>query len=254
MLLRFIRQNATCLSVLCAISGCGRASYVFKPDALAYHGTAPEVIVVAPAEAAATSGIPAATLVPEMMPHLPRQIHHRHAAGRTIRDLRPLFRHSVRVAAGSEKTQVASAKRMQPNAPRKAISHQSSSLSTSPRHRSRAVAVILAVLLGVLGAHLFYLGYHGQALRNLLFTLVGVTLGLLAIPIANVAGSGLGGALIGVAVLCSGVGVVAAIFVSSLVDAVRILTNDIQPANGSYNSRDSPGRPGAEDAPAPSPK
>ena len=95
-------------------------------------------------------------------------------------------------------------------------------------HRSKAVAIILAVLLGPFGAHRFYLGYYGQGALYLGLTALTVfffLLSFLSLLTATASFSGL----------------LAAAFVLSLAidgwlisDIVRIITNDLRPRNGDY--------------------
>lgn len=106
------------------------------------------------------------------------------------------------------------------------------------RTRSKAVAFGLALLLGIFGAHLLYLGYRGRALAYLLSTLAGIGAGLLAIPLANsVQGNPFGGVLVGLAVLLVGLSIFVTVYLASLVDAVRIATGDLKPKDGEYFPR-----------------
>ncbi|WP_125916464.1 NINE protein, partial [Hymenobacter coccineus] len=105
-----------------------------------------------------------------------------------------------------------------------------------PRQRSRGVALVLALLFGGLGLHLFYLGYYGRGTLYLMLTLVGVllfsvgTIGLFA-TILGGSSSGLVGLLIAGGILAGIAGVLA------LIDAVLIATGALQPKNGEYKSR-----------------
>lgn len=57
------------------------------------------------------------------------------------------------------------------------------------RHKSRALAAVLAFLLGFFGVHNFYLGYTGKAIAQLLTTLLSVgTLGFISLIWAIVEG------------------------------------------------------------------
>ncbi|MFD1469259.1 NINE protein [Hymenobacter caeli] len=105
-----------------------------------------------------------------------------------------------------------------------------------PRQRSRGVALVLALLFGGLGLHLFYLGYYGRGTLYLVLTLVGVLLFSLAaialvVAVAGGSTSGLVGLLVAGALLTGVAGVLA------IIDAVRILTGDLKPKNGEYRSR-----------------
>jgi TM2 domain-containing membrane protein YozV len=106
-----------------------------------------------------------------------------------------------------------------------------------PAHgRSRGVAFLLALLVGGLGLHLFYLGYHGRGMAYLLATLVAVVLfsigavGLIA-SLFGGGGSGFIALLVISGLLASLVGILA------LIDAVLIVTGNLKPRNGEYYPR-----------------
>ncbi|MET4074845.1 TM2 domain-containing protein [Hymenobacter sp. UYCo722] len=100
---------------------------------------------------------------------------------------------------------------------------------TPEQPRSKGVAVLLAGLLGMFGAHLFYLGNARRASTYLITTLVCIGLVLIAIPVANSAafGSGIGGAFVGIFLLLLGFGGIAFTYLKALVDGVRILTDSL---------------------------
>ncbi|WP_223827786.1 TM2 domain-containing protein [Hymenobacter armeniacus] len=96
--------------------------------------------------------------------------------------------------------------------------------------RSKGVAVVLALLLGVFGAHQFYLGYVGRGFLYLGLTAAAamfLTLGLLAIAFG-----GPYGGFITVAVL-----VAFAVQAWLISDIVRILTGSLAPKDGEYFDR-----------------
>ncbi|MFD1871539.1 NINE protein [Hymenobacter bucti] len=103
-------------------------------------------------------------------------------------------------------------------------------------HRTKGIAFLLAFFLGGLGGHLFYLGYHKRAVAYLLLTLAGGLLlfvgavGLLLALFSSGGGAYLVALLIG-SILLSVVSALA------LIDAVRILTNDLKPREGEYYPR-----------------
>ncbi|MCC3152834.1 NINE protein [Hymenobacter sp. BT770] len=103
-------------------------------------------------------------------------------------------------------------------------------------HYSKGLAVLLAVLFGYLGAHLFYLGDRKPALAYLLTTLACIGLMLIAVPVANSAalGVGMGGAVVGIFLLLLGAGGIAYVYLRALFDGVRILAGGLEPPNGKF--------------------
>ncbi|GAB3291107.1 hypothetical protein GCM10027511_04010 [Hymenobacter humi] len=97
------------------------------------------------------------------------------------------------------------------------------------RYVRKGVAFALALLLGMFGAHLFYIGDHRRAIRYLLLTLAGAVLMALAIPVANLAffGGGWGGALVGISMLVLGAGAILSVYIRALQDGVRILIGGV---------------------------
>jgi TM2 domain-containing membrane protein YozV len=100
-------------------------------------------------------------------------------------------------------------------------------------HRTRGIAFLLAVFLGGMGAHLFYLGYHKRAVTYLMVSLAGGLLlfvglvGLLLSVFGSVGGAYLAALLVGTILL-------SAVSLLTVVDAIRILTNDLKPREGEY--------------------
>jgi hypothetical protein len=103
-------------------------------------------------------------------------------------------------------------------------------------HRTRGIAFLLAIFLGGIGAHLFYLGYHKRAVTYLMVSLAGGLLlfvglvGLLLSIFSSVGGAYLAALLIGTILL-------SVVSVLAVVDAIRILTNDLKPKEGEYYQR-----------------
>jgi TM2 domain-containing membrane protein YozV len=111
---------------------------------------------------------------------------------------------------------------------------QQEPLPSAPvRWRSRGIALVLALLLGGFGAHLFYLGYHRRAILYLLLSVASIVLlGIAAVLfIATLFSSGTAGLLVASLIalaLASVVGVLA------LIDTIFILTDDLKPKDGEY--------------------
>lgn len=90
------------------------------------------------------------------------------------------------------------------------------------RHRSKGIALILALLTGLYGGHRFYLGYRGQGIASIGLALLVPYLFF----IGGIAGNSLAGIL-----LLAGLG----IWLS--VDIIRISTNALKPKDGEYYPR-----------------
>ena len=95
--------------------------------------------------------------------------------------------------------------------------------------RSKAVAIVLAVLLGSLGAHLFYLGHRRRAIVYLLVTLAGVGLLASAIPIGAALGgsSAIGSVLVAATVLITGLSAILIVYFKALFDIPRIASDSL---------------------------
>jgi TM2 domain-containing membrane protein YozV len=100
-----------------------------------------------------------------------------------------------------------------------------------PKPYSKSVAFVLAVVLGLFGAHMFYLGRNGDGFRYLLFALFCATLCLIAMPVAMSVGLGssVGGFFVLLFLLVAGYGGLALTYLHALDDAVRILRDKLLP-------------------------
>jgi TM2 domain-containing membrane protein YozV len=103
-------------------------------------------------------------------------------------------------------------------------------------HRTRGTAFLLALFLGGIGSHLFYLGYHKRAVTYLLLTLAGGLLffigavGLLLTLFSS------GGGAYAIALLLGAV-LLSAVSALAVIDAIRILTDNLKPKDGEYYPR-----------------
>jgi TM2 domain-containing membrane protein YozV len=95
-------------------------------------------------------------------------------------------------------------------------------------HRSKAIALILALLLGPLGAHRFYLGYYGQGALYLGLTALTTFFALLSLLSLLTVITSLS-VFLAIAIILS-----LAIDGWLLSDIARILSNDLQPKDGEY--------------------
>ena len=99
-----------------------------------------------------------------------------------------------------------------------------------PNPYHKGVAFALAVVLGFLGAHLFYLGRKRDGFRYLLFSLACATLCFIAVPVGTSAfvGGGLGGAVVALYILLAGLIGLAYTYLNALADGVRILQGKLR--------------------------
>ncbi len=101
-----------------------------------------------------------------------------------------------------------------------------SSVPTQETHnnKSQILAFALAILLGIYGIHNFYLGYKQKGMTQLIITLVSIagTTVLLFIPV------------VGVIAALAGFAGLTIVWIWSLIDAIRIISGDLKPANGEY--------------------
>ncbi|RZK19352.1 MAG: hypothetical protein EOO56_14295 [Hymenobacter sp.] len=102
------------------------------------------------------------------------------------------------------------------------------------QHRSRAVAIILAVLSVSylpLSLHNFYLGYYGRGAAAIALLLVGIFLLALGFPSLFFGTGSL------MAISFVGLAMLAGWFLWQLSDLVRIITGSLKPRDGEYNHR-----------------
>ncbi|HEX8329462.1 MAG TPA: NINE protein [Hymenobacter sp.] len=102
-------------------------------------------------------------------------------------------------------------------------------------YRSKALAILLALVFGVLGAHLFYLREPGSASGILLMTLAGAA--LLLVGAAMASGALAGGFVLAILVNIVGASAIVTSLLIALFDVVRILTGHLKPFNGRFHPR-----------------
>ena len=192
-----------------ALGGCQRASYSFQPPALA-ETAAP----VALALASTVIPIPPAPAAPETEAVRKRQI-------RRPDVRKPIAGLAKRgtVAAGRQRLQTARQyvpSRRLALPPRQALAPE-----PTPTTPNKWLAVALAVLFGVFGAHLFYLGNRRGAIGYLAATLLCV--GLIALLLATLPASSMGAGFAILFVVCMAAVGIGLVYVRALVDAVRII-------------------------------
>lgn len=224
-----VRRFAAVLLLGFVACGCNRASYVFRADNNGWRGVPAAVFGPPPAAQAETARRAARTPSPAWSKHRARLPAWR-------RTPQSIARRTRAVEAGPAAQPVVG----RPLLPARVRAQRlpTPEVPEPVRLRSRGVAVLLAVLLGMFGAHWFYLGYRDRALAYLLATLVGVGVGFAAIPVAQtVGGNPFGGVLVGLTLLLLGATLVLGVYLCSLVDAVRIITNDIKPRDGAFYPR-----------------
>jgi hypothetical protein len=214
------------LLLVAGLSNCQRAAYQFQPLA-----ATPYQVPAPPADSLrVVSEVPAS--VSSLASVQPRRAYRRASAAlgvglqpalsQATRLLNPL--HRLRAVAAV--APVLNKMRPSPGPPDDAQLH----------HRTRGIAFLLAIFLGGIGAHLFYLGYHKRAVTYLMVSLAGGLLlfvgavGLLLAIFSSVGGAYLAALLVGTILL-------AAISLLATVDAIRIITNDLKPKEGEYYPR-----------------
>ena len=199
-----------------ASGGCQRASYAFRPAA------APAGEAAAPAPPPGAPASVLATPVPITPPLTPRPRRPPAARKPPVR----LLERGLVVALASPlrpAAQRVAARPRRPLLPRRLLAPNPGPdpISVPP---SKGVAVLLAVLLGYVGAHLFYLGNRRAAFRYLLTTLLcALLLGvvLVTLPVAASSGSG----FIALFLALMAVAGIALVYFFALLDAIGILLN-----------------------------
>jgi TM2 domain-containing membrane protein YozV len=210
-----------------SLGSCHRAAYQFQ-NAVATYQVSP-----AAPEASALVCLPSHHLAAKPLRALPQQEPRISRAQRApLHLLRPgSYRQLPMAKLPSRKAKKASALFLAENEP------QQEPLPKAPvRWRSRGIALILALLLGSLGAHLFYLGYPKRGMLYLLLSIASIILLSIAAALfitALFSSSGVGFVVFGIValVLASVTGVL------SLIDMIFILTGDLKPKDGEYYPR-----------------
>lgn len=120
-----------------------------------------------------------------------------------------------------------------PRASSRVTTQQEPTLGASPAHwRTRGIALLLALFLGGIGGHLFYLGYYGRAVAYLVASVVGLLLLTIAFVLALASILGGGGGFVALAII--GAIISGGVSLLALVDAIRIAIGDLKPKNGEY--------------------
>lgn len=217
----FCRHLFLVVAALLGLGSCQRANYSFQP-VRSNAGAG----VAGPAAVPAVPGAPAALIEPGA------------TRGRFSSAARPRMLHNV----AAQRRNHAAKTRPQPEpqtntrlvraTQRKIEHHRPAPPEPVPeRHRSKGIALLLALLLGTFGAHRFYLGYYGAgaAYAGLsALTVLLLTLGFLSVVFASTSYSGF---------------LVIALVLSFLLqgwliaDIVRIITDSLKPKNGEYYPR-----------------
>lgn len=197
-----------------ALGGCQRASYAFQPAAV------PAGEVAAPPLNAPASVL--ATPVPATAPLKPSP---RRLPAARKPSVRLLERGIVMALASPLRpaAQRVAARPHLPLLPRRVLAPNPGP-DPIPAPPSKGVAVLLAVLLGYVGAHLFYLGNRKTAFRYLLTTLLCALLlviVLVTLPVAASSGSG----FIALFLALLAVAGIALVYFYALLDAIGILFN-----------------------------
>jgi hypothetical protein len=95
---------------------------------------------------------------------------------------------------------------------------------------------LLAFFLGGIGSHLFYLGYHKRAVTYLLLTLAGGLLFFIGVVGLLLTLFSSGGGAYAIALLLGAV-LLSVVSALAVIDAIRILTDNLKPKDGEYYSR-----------------
>lgn len=209
-----IRFLVTSVLLVPSLVSCQKAGYSFQPVPIRSHlppMAADEPLLVAPVR----------ELV--VIPALPKQRRtFIHVKGQAPRHTPPkvLTRPLSATLASYSRSHLSS--RQSTN-----FIHRTTADVVPARHKSKAVALLLAVLIGFYGLHRFYLGYYGRGTLQLLLAvlLLIVLLGSYGIAVASPLGVG----LVTGSVLLGGL-----LMFWWLSDIVHIITNKLQPRNGSY--------------------
>jgi TM2 domain-containing membrane protein YozV len=192
------------------LAGCQRAGYSFQvPPAAPVQASAPIGADTAGAKSDFRAGGTATARPPAGAAAVARRTGRRRGHPAAVRPAAVAKKHHPLALASRHLTKTARI----PTAP------------DDPKPYHKGTAFALAVVLGLLGAHQFYLRRNDYAWRYLLFTLACVALCLVAVPLANSAfvGGGLGGFAVALYLLVAGFAGLGYAYLHVLVDAVRIL-------------------------------
>ncbi|WP_217275256.1 TM2 domain-containing protein [Hymenobacter sp. BRD128] len=158
----------------------------------------------------------------------------RHSAGR-LRRAKFLSRHLSKPMAGLPAPLLLPARQAAGScrAASRLAARQEPAPKASPAHwRTKGIAVLLALFLGGIGAHLFYLGYYGRGTAYLVATLV--ALGLIVVAIVGSIATLYGGGAGFVGITIAAVIINSAVSILGLVDIIRIIIGNLKPKNGEY--------------------
>lgn len=209
--------------LLCLVlSSCQRASYVFQPPQRIQVPQAEESPPVAfsrerfpkvrpPAASIARFRRPASNARPHRPPRRPTSCQ----------------RVAIRLVPGA-KLQPLSLRWVRPE-----VAAQRLEVPAPGRHFSKGLAVALAILLGIFGAHLFYLGDRYRARRCLFITLACLAVAALGASVVALSVSWAGLSL-GLALLIGGAAGLVMVYLWALLDAARILGGGLEPVDGKF--------------------
>ena len=227
--------------LVATLSSCQRASYVFQRTGGAPHSER------------ATAPVGPAPIAKDDHPQMARP-HQSRSGGPTAR--RPGVRQRAGTVPMATRRPVAREAAPRPRPATGRLPVHPPEPGTPVRHRSRGLALLLALLpslAGIFGAHRFYLGYYGAGAAYLLGGLLGEALLLTGVTLAF-AGIFAGGSAAGAGYLVAGSIILLGLEAWTLVDAVRIALGQLLPKEGDYNPRwfqlrAGTGRPAADPAP-----
>jgi hypothetical protein len=113
----------------------------------------------------------------------------------------------------------------------KAHAAQHLQLPTTERYRSRSVAMLLGLLLGLLGAHQFYLGRADKGFLYLGFAVLSFFLYSAAVSITTIAG------ITPIASFIFATTIATVLVTQTVFDIIRIAKGQLKPQNGEYYPR-----------------
>ncbi|MBJ6111524.1 NINE protein [Hymenobacter sp. BT523] len=227
----FYLVRLACVSTLmmgAALTGCQRAAFSFQPGQVVSMRVSEES-AAAFAPSKPMPPVPAALAAGRGRARTPR---HGLAAVPPQQQLQP--KPSQRLGTPRMRSQAAAVTNVpqqarpehRPWAERKAPPRATNS---APR-RSKGIALVLALLLGVLGAHQFYLGYIG---RGLLYLGISAAVALFAaLALLSLAFGGAAAVFFTVAVLLATL-----LQYWIITDILRVLMGNLMPKNGQYSDK-----------------